>query len=643
MAKTSPSYNPPERDKKAIAEVQKCIDEGKRWHNSFIKRVDRRYEAWRGMLPENAQPPAGWRSQQHPPYLINIVEGMLASLEEENPTWEVTPRAIPDMDMEDALTAADGAALASSLIAHQMRVDDFSSKAGPMAHQDLIAGLTVGKVFWLKREVRRTTFDEVPALLYDEAGGSIDIANSIEESETMTLLRDDPTLEVRDVRDFMYPESAISVEAAPWVIDRTFVTNRTLERMGELGVYKNVKYMKQARMDDQNLGSMSASSEREKRLRNADRTRGLNEIVELWTDEKVITLGNGEILLRNEENPFAHGRKPFVVCSAIPDLFQIPGLSVIEGLAAMQEMLWTLTNMRLDATRIASNVITMIRSDVDDPEQYEWAPEAQWLVPDPNAVKVMDMSAVAAAAASTLQAEGLLRGDIQNVMGGMPFTGGAQSQTLPTDTATGVSIITNIAQAVLARRKSQYQRMYGKVGQMFLELDQQFLREDRLVEVLGEEGARRYLQVGWRDVQGIYDVNLKVSGESLMRQERRAENQALLTTAIQSAPVMAQSGAPLNLRRFWEKLLDSYGIQDKATYFTAPGPQQGQQAPQQAPGTPPTAEGLQGQIQQGAMQPGGGTNEALAAGPTSPSSPVSLSPAASQQRQLARVGAGRSA
>jgi len=636
LAKSAPKYNPNAKDQEAIKRVRDCVNEGKRWHNSFARRVERRYEAWRGLLPDNQDPPTGWRSNQHPPYLINIVEGMLASLEEENPTWNVRPRALPGMSMEEALAGVDAAELAGFLLGHQMRIDGFSEKAGALAHQDLIAGLTIGKVYWLKKEASRSTLTEKPQMVYDEAGGTIDIAYMLEEGKTLTTMRDDPTLEVRDVRDWMYPEAAISIESAPWVIDRTFISNRTLELMGDLGVYQNVKYMEPKRMDEKPQSDMGVVSDREQRLRQADRSRGMHEIIELWTDGRVITVGNNEVLLRNDVNPFRHGKKPFVVCSAIPDLFQIPGISVIEGLAAMQEMLWTLTNMRLDATRIASNVITLIRGDVDDTEQYEWAPEAQWIVPDPNAVKVMDMGPVAAAAASTLQAEGLLRGDIQNVMGGLPFTGSTQSQTLPTQTATGVSIITNIAQAILARRKGQYQRMYGKVGQMFLELDQQFLREDRLVEVFGEGGARRWLEIHPIDIQGEFDVQLEVTGESLMRQEKRAENQALLTTAMQSQPIMAQSGSPLNLRRFWEKLLDSYGVPDKATYFMAPS----QQAPPTAaPGTPPQAQALQ----QGPPSPGGGTNEALAAGPTSPSAPISLSPAASQQRQLAKVGAGRAA
>jgi hypothetical protein len=631
-------YKPPERDRKAIEEVRKCVTEAKRWHNRFAKRVENRYEAWRGLTDEDTKP-KGWRSNQHPPYLVNILEGMLASLEDPNPTWQITPRVYPGLSLDDILQRTEGAEIASHLLTHQMRIDGFSEKAGPYAHQDLIAGLTVGKIYWLKKDVVKHERDEVPELIYDEAGGSIDIARKLEVYENSVTIRDDPTFEVRDIRDWMYPESATSLETAPWVIDRTYVTYDTLVRLEELGVYKNVKYVKETR--DEIESDPDAVRERERRLRNVDRTRGLVEIVELWTDEKVVTVANGQVLLRNAANPFEHGRKPFVVCSAIPDLFQIPGVSVIEGLAQMQEMLWTLQNMRLDATRIAANVITLIRGDVDNPEQYEWAPEAQWIVPDPNAVRVMDMGAVAQAATSTLQSEGLLRGDIQNVMGGLPFTGGAESQTLNVDTATGMSIVTNIAQAILSRRKLQYQKAYGKIGQMFLELDQQFLSEERLVEVLGEEGARRYFEVGPLDIQGVYDVEIEITGESMMRQERRAENQALTTMAVQSAQLMQAAGYPLNLRRFWERLLDSYGISDKATYFA----EQGQLPPgqQQGMGTPPGAEEILSQLQQGSLPAGGTTNEELAAGPSAPSSPVSMSPSAPMQQSMARVGAGRSA
>ena len=73
----------------------------------------------------------------------------------------------------------------------------------------------------------------------------------------------------------------------------------------------------------------------------------------------------------------------------MPDAFQIPGISVVEALAQLQEMLWTLQNQRLDVVRMLANLITLIRSDVDDPEAFEWAPNAQWFVEDPGQVDTL--------------------------------------------------------------------------------------------------------------------------------------------------------------------------------------------------------------------------------------------------------------
>ena len=89
------------------------------------------------------------------------------------------------------------------------------------------------------------------------------------------------------------------------------------------------------------------------------------------------------VVLDSRPNPFRIKRKPFVVCSGMPDAFQIVGISVVESLAQLQEYLWTLQNQRLDALRLLTNVITIIRSDVDDPDSFEFYPGAQWIVEDP--------------------------------------------------------------------------------------------------------------------------------------------------------------------------------------------------------------------------------------------------------------------
>ena len=645
-------YKPTDEERKALKEVQDCIAEATRWHKTFATKVERRYSAWRGLLPE--QNSRTWRSNIHQPLLINVVEGMLSSMEEAEPRWVVSPFALPGMQLQDIVDLSDNAEISAHLLDYQMRLDRFATKQSPFMQQDLIAGFSPAKVHWLKKEKPRRYLDEQPEMVYDDAGGTVDIAMQLDEYEKVDTVRDDPTFEPRDVRDWLLPESATSVEAAPWIIDRTFVTYETLEHMQALGIYKNVEYVKETRVDKDardsavNRSYMETTrqeadivADREMRLRAVDRTRGLCEIVELWTDMRVVTVANRTVVMRDEPNPLLPGYKPFVVCSAIPDMFQIPGISVVEGLAQMQEMVWTLQNLRLDTTRMAANLITMIRADRETGDDLVWEPNAQWFVTDPNQVKTLDIDPQIATI--TLQAESLLKGDIQNVMGGLPYTGGAQSQTVDQKTATGISIITNIAQAILARRKQMYLRCFAEVGRLFLALDQRLIRDTRLVEILGPGPQRRFIEVNWRQLQGYFNVEVEIIGDSLMRQERRAESGALVTQAVQSAGVMAQLGQPLNLKRFWEKHLDAYDVHDKETFFAPPQQSalQQPQPPQQGPGTTTPADTLQ-QDMTGQLDTGGITNESLAAGPTSPSSPVSMSPSAPAQRALAATGAGQS-
>jgi hypothetical protein len=299
----------------------------------------------------------------------------------------------------------------------------------------------------------------------------------------------------------------------------------------------------------------------------------------------------------------------------------------------LQEMLWTLQNQRLDVVRMLANVITLIRTDVDDPESFEWAPNAQWFVEDPGQVDTLKIDPTVANI--TLQAEALLKGDLQNIMGGLPMASGADSQTIDQQTATGVSIITTIAQRLIQARKQHYLWAYAQLGKHFLLLYQQFLREERVIKIVGLPGAKAYKTITPDDVQGDYDVMIDVTSDSLNRQERRAESQSLLQIAAQVQPIFAQSGAALNLKAFMEKTLEAYDVLDKERYFL-PRPL-GQAAigapaagPQQPGAAPPTAP----------QSPNGVTNPTLAAGPTSPSNVATMSPEAAMQRMMAMSGGG---
>ena len=619
--KPASSYNPDKEDRDAIEMVVRSTEGCERdWHNVFCGKVEKRWAAYRGMKQKELEETSDdWRSKVFQPHLIAVIEGMLATLVENEPSWDITPQSRPGEPLEAIEERMSRSEMAEAKLKADMLKDKFAAKQRPFIQQDLIAGFTVAKQRRLRKVKDRRFLVPGKDIVYDEAGGSIDVVTEYAETvEPGVVMCDGPTMEVRDVRDWMVPGSATSLESAPFVVDRTWVTMDTLRKLEAQGVYENVEYVAQTPQS-----GTQAVREREQKLRGIDRTKGLVEVIELWTPEDIITVANRKVLLRSKTNDiYWHGSYPFVVTSAMPEMFQIPGISVVEGLAQLQDMLWTLQNLRLDALRTLANPITLIRSDVDDPNMYEWAPLAQWVVDDPNQVQLLQVDATTTTL--TLQAESLLKGDIAQLMGGLPFSSGAQSQTVDQTTATGVSIITNIAQQILAARRQQYLWAFEQIGQQFLSISQKGMRENEVVHKPGPYGPEP-MEISPADIQGDYDVKIRMAAESMIRREERAEWQSLLTVALQGGAPSAQMGAPLNIKAFWEGLLRSFDIPNVESYFLPSAPVMGNPN-QQIPGMgSPPAEG-------GSTPNGAGTNSELAAlgGQSAPTSP--------EQQMMARSG-----
>jgi hypothetical protein len=624
----------------AVGLVVKAVEDcERRYHDAFVEKVERRYLAYRG-LAEASSSSGGkdissdaddWHSNVTTPYVLNTCEGMLATMLEPSPRFNVQPRPKPDEPLEQVIERLKTVDAVSDTLRYALDRDHFSEKQRDFMQQDLIAGITVLKDYWEteRRDVVGLAPDTIE--IQDAAGYTVDsITTHAETTEENALVRDDACCEVRDVRDFFWPSQAPTVKRAEYLIDRTWESFSALKRKEADGYYKNVDKLKEG----SSVAQYKKLSEREQRLRNIDRTQDLIEVLEYWTPERVITVGNRHVLLRDDPNPFWNGRLPFVVCSAMPDGFQIPGISVVEALAQLQQMLWTLQNQRIDVVRLLANVITLIRSDVDDVEAFDWAPNAQWLVEDVQQVQTLPIDATAAQI--TLQAEALLKGDLQNIMGGLPMASGADSQTIDQQTATGVSIITTIAQRIIQARKQHYLWAYARLGKDFLLLYQQFLRDDRVVRVLGAEGAEAYRVITPLEIQGDFDITIDVTSDSLLRQERRAEAQSLLQIAASVQQVFAVSGAPLNLKAFMERTLDAYDIADKERYFLPPqmgAATLGRGQPQPQPTPVPASENGGGGI----------TNIGAATGPQSPSNENSMSGEAAMADMLRMRGGAANA
>lgn len=565
-----------------LTKVLNAVESAEKFHTTWVGKVEKRYRAYRGIAEAKkpGQTTQGWRSDLTTPYLLQIAEGMLATMMDPKPKWEVTPKALPG----EALDAVNGrmrkSKIASGALQWAMDEDDFALKQRPFMQQDLIVGASLAKVVWAYETKDATRLVPMTFEVTDDWGRVIDRYLGTEEIDRTEVIRDGPSMIVRDMRDFFWPEGARDMQSAAWVIDRSWETWETLKAKEQSGLYKNVDLLKEAR----NNQAQEDLTDREQMLWGQQRNRDLIEVLEYWENGHVVTVGGRQAVLASKFDPLRIKAKPFVMTSSMPDAFQFVGMSVIECLAQIQEYLWTLQNQRIDALRLLTNVITTIRSDVDDPDAFEWYPGAQWIVEDPGQVGQLQIDGTAAQI--TLDAEALLKGDLQNMLGGLPMAGGVNSGSIDQKTATGMSIITSIAQKLIQSRKQHYSWGFSKVGGLFLGMMGQMIRQERVIPQMGADGSHEMMVAHPLDLQGEFNVNIDVSDESVVKQERIQEAMAFTNMVVPIA-----QAANVNLQAVVQNVLESQGVKDPQRFFNQPGqgpPPQGMMAPPGG-GTPPGA------------------------------------------------------
>ena len=585
-----------------------------------------------------------WMSQLTPPYAMHEVETSLAALTEDKLRFRVSPRPMR-LDPVELEQQREGSMAHQILMDWQCEQTSFSELQRPFCMQTQIAGWSVLKNFWFERRERRRrahvqndpVLDSFGQPVVDPFTGEPMTKSQIVESEKEEVVYDGPMTEVRDVRDFGWNESAASLDKARFVWDRVRLPREKILQGYDDGIYgPDVGGVSKKEAETALPVTSSFSDEvgkREQIVHAVNISKDLVEVVEVWDrlTNIVTTFVNRSIRLSVKKFPFYFLEPPFVVGATQPDLFQIPGISQVERIRELQSMLWDIGNRRLDNLSLVNMAIFLIRRDLDDPDALKLFPGAKWPVDDPSQIQMWTPNVIPAQV--SLGAEQYLKGDIQNLGGGFPFATGAESTTIDQKTATGASIISSIAQRSVNMQKAQVFKAWARCGQQRMLLNQQFMRKETVVPVVGLEGEDDWIEIFPELLNGDYLVDMEPMADSMIKQEEQAQAQALMQLAMQAVPMAAQlsqvgASKGMNFDAFVEDLLEAFGHEDTGRYFSekpvpitpgGPGVQQ--------PGSPPA---------QGGVPPG--TTSPLAYSPTSPSSNMSLSPESLMQRAMAAPG-----
>jgi hypothetical protein len=401
----------------------------------------------------------------------------------------------------------------------------FFSVAASWIKETCIYGTGILKVGWEYKEEEVTVTKPLVEIFGIPLG-----SQPVKETKVTV---DDPYVEHIDLWDFFVDPDAKDIDSAKYCIHRSYPTIEELEQKAEDGLYKNIDEVKKAiatseeqRGRDERLSSIGMQSNP---LRREDEI----VLIEYWEDDRVIGVVNDSILVRNDENPFYHRKKPFL---RLVDIFvphEFYGKGEVEIARDMQYELNSLRNARMDNVNLLINRMWKVLRGADiDLKQLRSRAGGIIEVDDMNDIEELTFTDIAS---SSYMEDSRIREDMDRAVGVFDYTRGETTDRR--ETATTASIL---SQSADERFKLKVRLMEDtglrRLGQLLVALNQQFLTSERAVRILGTEGME-FINVSPQDIIGQYDVMpLGTTIEPVVNKQARLDNLINMYNLMKDSP-----------------------------------------------------------------------------------------------------------
>jgi|TARA_Y100000310_G_scaffold292578_1_gene321438 hypothetical protein len=302
----------------------------------------------------------------------------------------------------------------------------------------------------------------------------------------------------------------------PWEMQESWVDIDELKAAKDASgkdLYSNLKDL------DDALGKRptksTAAGERFDRFTQEERKR-MVYLLEFWSDTEHAAVANETVfIIEPRENPYKHGRKPYIVMNDWPRLYSPYGISTIEKCYDSYRELVTRKNQRIDNINQGINFGWYVndQAQVDVDALVEWdrgrivrgsAPMGEAMGPlTPN------INATALAFRETEEA----RRGMQDATHAYAYARG--ETPIRKETATGLQQLVAASSIVfrfkiMTKENAAIKELAAMVGA----LNQQFLPDEKIIRILGSElegKGNQYATISREDIQGRYDYIAKGS------------------------------------------------------------------------------------------------------------------------------------
>lgn len=519
------SHEPFEREKleKELAErrmirmvrafMQKS-QEYRRPHLDLARKSRELYETWQGHTKSMIQ-----RANLKLPFGYTIIETQIPQITGiffgDGSPIKFKGRGPEDAEWENAMTDFHN---------FQLKEMNFQSNAIAFIKSMLLDGTAFAKVpfKFVEKEIvrRRAEIDPV-------TGQPIPIKEKV-----LTEIFSGPAFELIPIQDIFLDWSvrkAGDIQSMRAIVHRTY---RTLTELNNAGIYKNLDKVKlSVHVKGNNAWKAPFFDEGESAQfdRFQDNVPGIKdpgqiEVWEYWGlwdpkgdgnfEEYIITIANGDVVIRAEPNFYDLKFKPFVACPNIIRENEFYGIPELIPLRSLIKEANTLRNARLDSINLSVNPMWLVdrASGINIKSLYS-RPNGIITTNDINGIKPLQIPDPSVGSFSEVQN---LQQDIQNASGLLAgptidtVTGRALARS-----ATGVAFLQNFANSRIAMKaRLLSDHFFKKVAQIMLMTNQQFVTEDQWVRVLDPQSPNPFVQLPTDAFFRKYDFEIESDFEN---------------------------------------------------------------------------------------------------------------------------------